>query len=192
MRAGAPLLWRIHRTQGGHVSDWNQLRTFGPLPSMRYDPHPEPLEQYDEGVLYAAADHPGVPALVTAVAEVFQATRAIDVDSFAPQLTAWTPTRDLRLLDLTGDWALGNQAAHSLAHAPRSTCRAWARAIRATWPDLDGLWAPSTMSAGTVVVLWNPAHDSFPATPAFSRPLAHPLVRRVLAQIAADIGYGII
>ena len=182
-----PLLWRIHRTQGPHVLGWNQLRTFGPIPTMRYDPHPEPAGPSTEGVLYTAT------SLATALAETFQATRVVDTRSFAPQLTAWTPTRDLRLLDLTGGWALRNGAAFSLATAPKSTCRAWARQIRATWPDLDGLWAPSTMTGDANVVLWNPAHTSLRAAPDFSRPLAEPTLHAITARIAQhELGYRLI
>lgn len=182
-----PVLWRIHRTQGGHVLAWNQMRSFGPLPTMRYDPHPEPTGTSAEGVLYTAT------GLATALAETFQTTRVVDSRSFAPQVTAWTPTRDLRLLDLTGSWALRNGAAFSLATAPKSTCRAWARQIRATWPDLDGLSTPSTMTGGTNVVLWNPARSSLPATPDFSRPLAEPTLRAIGARIAQhELGYRVI
>ena len=128
-----PQLWRIHRTRGTHVLAWNQQRGFGPLPTMRYDPQPEPTGPSSEGVMYTAT------SLATALAETFQATRVVDSRSFGPQVTAWTPTRDLHLLDLTGNWALRNGAAFALATAPKSTCRAWARQIRATWPDLDGM-----------------------------------------------------
>lgn len=182
-----PVLWRIHRTQGGHVLAWNQLRTFGPIPTMRYDPHPEPPGPAVEGVLYTAT------SLSTALAETFQATRVVDSRSFAPQVTAWTPTRDLRLLDLTGGWALRNGAAFSLATAPKSTCRTWARQIRGIWPDLDGLWTPSTMTGGANVVLWNPARSSLPATPVFSRPLAEPTLRAIAARIAQhELGYRLV
>ena len=108
-----PLLWRIHRTQGSHVLPWNQLRRFGPIPTMRYDPQPEPAAPSIEGVLYTAT------SLATALAETFQATRVVDSRSFEPQATAWTPTRDLQLLDLTGGWALRNGAAFALATAPQ-------------------------------------------------------------------------
>lgn len=182
-----PVLWRIHRTQGGHVLAWNRLRPFGPLATMRYDPHPEPTGTSAEGVLYTAT------SLATALAETFQATRVVDSRSFAPQVTAWTPTRDLRLLDLNGSWALRNGAAFSLATAPKSTCRAWARQIRATWPDLDGLSTPSTMTGGTNVVLWNPAHSSLPAAPDFSRPLAEPTLHAITTRIARhELGYRVI
>ncbi|MCA0295068.1 MAG: RES family NAD+ phosphorylase [Actinobacteria bacterium] len=182
-----PLLWRIHRTRGDHVLAWNQLRSFGPLPTMRYDPQPEPAAPSTEGVLYAAT------SLAIALAETFQATRVVDTRSFGPQVTAWTPTRELRLLDLSGSWALRNGAAFALATAPKSTCRAWARRIRSTWPDLDGLSAPSTMTGGTNVVLWNPARSSLPAAPEFSRPFAEPTVRAIAARLARQaLGYRLV
>ncbi|HEY3409038.1 MAG TPA: RES family NAD+ phosphorylase [Propionicimonas sp.] len=182
-----PQLWRIHRTRGTHVLAWNQLRGFGPLPTMRYDPQHEPTGPSSEGVMYTAT------SLATALAETFQTTRVVDSRSFGPQVTAWTPTRDLRLLDLTGAWALRNGAAFALATAPKSTCRAWARQIRATWPDLDGLWAPSTMTGDANVVLWSPGRSSLPAGPSFSRPLAEPTVRAIAARIAhQELGYRLI
>ena len=178
------VLWRIHRTEGEHVRGWSELRTFGPLPSMRYDPQASQIGDHSEGVLYAAMD------LVTALAEVFQASRTIDVVSFAPRATAWIPTRPLSLLDLTGTWTLRNGAASSLAQAPRSTCRRWARVIHDTWPEMDGLWAPSTMTGRPIVVLWDTAGDSFPARPEFSRQLSTPVLLTVIRRVArTEIGY---
>ena len=84
-------------------------------------------------------------------------------------------------------------AAFALATAPKSTCRAWARQIRATWPDLDGLWAPSTMTGDANVVLWSPGGSSLPASPSFSRPLAEPTVRAIAGRIARqELGYRLI
>lgn len=181
-----PRLWRIHRTRGAHVVAWNVLRSYGPLPSMRYDPHPEPVGEHRVGVLYAAS------SLATALAETFQATRLIDTISFGPQLTVWQPIRALRLLDLTGTWALRNQAAHALDAAPRSVGRAWARTIAVTWPDLDGLWVASTMTGEANAVLWSPAADALPGAPEFSRPLADPTLYAIIARIAAtELAYGV-
>lgn len=108
-----PVLWRIHRTRGEHVLPWNGFRSYGPLPSGRYDPHPPPpADQPEHGIAYAADN------LTTAVAEVFQTSRR--VNPVAPgdlYATSWTPLRPLRLLDLTGDWALWNGAAHALVSA---------------------------------------------------------------------------
>ena len=180
-------LWRVHRTVGEHVLPWNTLRTYGPLPSMRWDPHPGPQPiSAAEGVLYAAAD------VATGLAEVYQTTRVIDTRACAPTLTAWQPQRRLRLLDLSGTWLLRNTASAALLAAPRSICRRWARAICTTWPELDGLYVPSTMTGRPNIVLWNAAADSIPAMPSFSRPLTHPLVWSITHAAAAEIGYHIL
>jgi RES domain len=181
------MLWRVHRTTGQHLRPWNELRTYGPLPSMRWDPHPgrQPAEHPD-GVLYAACD------IATSLAEVYQSTRVIDTRAGAPRLTAWQPTRPLQLLDLSGTWPLRNAASAALLAAPRSTCRAWVRAIYAAWRELDGLQAPSTMTGRLNVVLWTAAADAMPAAPSFSRPLTQPLVWSLAQAAAAEIGYRIL
>lgn len=181
------VLWRVHRTAGAHVLPWNRFRTYGPLPSMRWDPHPgEAPAAGSDGVLYAAAD------IATCLAEVYQASRVVDTVSGAPALTAWSPLRALRLLDLTGTWPLRNTASAALTAAPRGVCRQWARAIGTTWPDLDGLYAPSTMTGRPNAVLWQPAADSTPDLPAFSRPLSTPMVWSIAQAAAVEIGYGIL
>jgi hypothetical protein len=180
-------LWRLHRTEGEYVVAWNKLRTYGPLPSMRWDPHPgtQPISG-SEGVLYAAAD------VETSLAEVYQTTRVIDTRAGAPTLTAWQPQRRLRLLDLSGTWLLRNTASAALLAAPRSICRRWARALYTTWPELDGLYVPSTLTGRPNIVLWNAAADSIPAMPSFSRPLTHPLMWSITQAAAAEIGYRIL
>lgn len=182
-----PVLWRIHRTLGDHVLPWDGFRTFGPISSARFDPHPSPPGKHPEcGVLYAAQD------LATSVAEVFQTTRQANTVTGAPRLTSWTPTRPLQLLDLTGTWAIRNRAAAALTAAPRPTCRAWARAIRNQWPELDGLHAPSTMTGSATIALWESAASSMPDLPDFSRPLAHPLLWTLVRQAATAVGYEVI
>lgn len=179
-------LWRIHRTSGLHIQSWDKLRTYGPLHSMRYDPHPEPTSNHpDTSVSYTAAD------LSTALAEVFQTTRLIDTSTGNPYATAWNPTRPLVLLDLTDTWALRNHAAAALNTASRVVCRAWARAIYTTWPDLDGILTSSTWTGRHAITLWTHAADTFPAHPSFSRPLAHPLVWSLVQTAARDIGYAL-
>ncbi|WP_375487515.1 RES family NAD+ phosphorylase [uncultured Mycobacterium sp.] len=180
-------LWRVHRTEGEHLLPWNKLRTCGPLPSMRWDPHPgNGPSSHAEGVLYAAAD------VATSLAEVCQTIRVIDTRAGAPTLTAWQPQRRSRLLDLSGTWLLRNSASAALRAAPRSICRRWARAIYTTWPQLDGLYVPSTMTGRPIIVLWNAAADSIPTLPSFSRPLTHPLVWSIAQAAAAEIGYHIL
>lgn len=180
-------LWRIAATTGAHTRPWNMGRAVGPLPTQRWDPHLPPLSQQPaRAVLYAAT------SLLPAVAETWQAARHIDTATGTPVIVRFIPERPLRLLDVTarGQWAIRNGASASLPHAPRDTCRAWARAIVSAQPDLDGLLAPSTMT-GTNVVLFVPGIAALPATPSHSYPAADPAVRAVLAQVAHRIGYTI-
>lgn len=100
--------------------------------NSRWDPHPEPpADQPSHGVLYAASD------VTTSLAEVFQGRRSLTL-SDDRALAGWEPTRALRLLDLTGTWAVRNGASASLHAADKSTCRAWAREIRDRWPASTG------------------------------------------------------
>lgn len=130
--------------------------------------------------MYAASD------LATAVVETFAETGRIDPHSGRPRGTSWSPTRPLNLLELTDDWALRNGASASLTSAPQSTCRSWARAIRETWPDLDGLRTPSTLTGRPNIVLWAPAADTFPTRdgPSFSEYLADDLLWGHLDRLA--------
>ncbi|MEZ5098103.1 MAG: RES domain-containing protein [Nocardioides sp.] len=152
---------------------------------LRWEPQPPPPADHPgNGVLYAATD------TTTAFAEVFQARRALTL-SPARLLSGWQPTRPLRLLDLTGGWAIRQGASASLHAAPRSTCRAWARAIRAELPDLDGLYPPSTWTLRPMVVLFAPAGSAFPAGPSFSREIDDPLLSRYVVTAADELGWPI-
>lgn len=133
--------------------------------------------------MYAGTD------IATAVAEVFQATRRVDVVTGAPRLTAFTPVRDLALLDLTGTWPIRNGAASALMSAPRSTCRGWARAICRTWPDLDGLHTTSTMTGAATIVLFRPGCTAIGAAPDLSLQLTEPRVWVQLLATADQLGY---
>jgi hypothetical protein len=179
------VLWRVHATAGPHVTPWNRLRYFGPTTS-RFDPQPPPARWSERGVTYAATE------VVTCLAEVFAASRVVDVGRRAPYVTGWRPTRTLTLLDLTGTWPVRNGASHRLATGPKSVCRAWARAVDTEWPDLDGLWSVSSMTGQPMVTLFTAAADAFPRRPAFSRPLASPALQGALAAAAAEIGYRVV
>jgi len=179
------VLWRVHATAEPPVTPWNRLRYFGPTTS-RFDPQPPPARWSERGVTYAATE------VVTCLAEVFAASRVVDVGRRAPYVTGWRPTRTLTLLDLTGTWPVRNGASHGLATGPKSVCRAWARAVDTEWPDLDGLWSVSSMTGQPMVTLFTAAADAFPRRPAFSRPLASPALQGALATAAAEIGYRVV
>lgn len=165
---------------------WGEMRTWGPHPRCRWDPHPPPSGQHPGcGVLYTA------DSLLTCAAEVFADTRVIDTRSDMPILQVWEATRPLRLLDLTGTWALRNGASVSLDSAPRSTCRAWARAIKEQLLDVDGLRTRSTMTGEDMTVLFSPAQDSLPTLPRDTAPLADATLYALLVALAPEIGYEI-
>lgn len=179
-----PLL-RIYFRGGAHPAAWDAMRSWGPVSTCRFDPHPPPPGDHpSERVAYAARDLP------TALAEVFQGTWVIDRRRDLPHLAGWTPTRPLRVLDLSGDWALRARATGQINAGARETCRSWARAIRARWPDLDGLRHRSTLTQdATCVTLWAPAQDAFPAAPTLDRALDDPAVLPWLLGAVDRIGY---
>jgi hypothetical protein len=197
LRARAPLdralrsvgsrvvLWRIHDTIGQHVLAWNQLRRYGPA-GGRFDPQPlPPGSESGLGVLYLAAERVDV-----ALAEAFQRTRRVDVTAGGPWLTGLRLTRSVRLLDLAGGWPTRAGASQALCSGPRPRAQAWARAITQAWPELDGVWYPSSMlGGGHCVSLWSPAADALPPTPMLSVPLSHPALWGPLALICERIGY---
>ena len=180
------VLWRVHRTSGEHIVPWNQLRHWGPAPTMRFDPHDPPARVQDRGVSYAALSVP------TALAEVFQRTRMINTRRGSPYLTAWSPARGLTLLDLTGTWPIQAGASYAINSGRRDHCRAWARAIHTVRPDLDGLWHHSSMTGGDAVTLFTHAADSFPDRPRLSLPLDHPGLRSHLLAAASQIAYRVV
>jgi hypothetical protein len=180
------VLWRVHRTSGNHVVPWNQLRYWGPASTMRFDPHELPPRVQQRGVSYTALSVP------TALAEVFQRTRVINTRRGSPYLTAWSPTRPITLIDLTGTWPIQAGASYAINSGRRDHCRAWARAIHAARTDLDGVWHHSSMTGGDVVTLFTHSADMFPDHPMLSIPLDHPGLRRHLLAAATQIGYRIV
>lgn len=189
-------LWRIHAIAGPHPSAWNELRTFGPVSACRWDPHPEPRGMHTESgspvqgqapaVAYAAADPD------TAFVEV--SPSGVIALSSDRALTGWEPRRPLDLLDLVGgDVLMRHGASDALLSAPRSTCRAWARAVWAEHGSgLDGLHVRSTWTGDPVVVLFPRSLDAFPEAPGFSRTLVHPDVATLARRAGRRFGWPVI
>jgi hypothetical protein len=177
------VLWRIHATASAHPMAWNALRTFGPLPGARWDPHPEPAADHSPlGAAYFGRDLP------TCIAEVYQDTRFVDVDAGAPYATAIETASDTVLLDLTDVWLVRAGAKAALAWSgEKALTRAWARAIHEAWPDLGGVVAPSAVAGRDVVVLWTA--QPFPPTPSFSVPLNQPGIATRIAAAAELLNF---
>jgi hypothetical protein len=182
------MMWQIASTAGSFPTLFGQMRTYGPLPSARFDPHPQPAgEDSGEQVLYASG------TLLTALAERFQHGREIRTDDAGvPVAYAWTPTRPLRLIDLTGPAATRLGASHAISSGPKRVTRRWARALRQSWPDLDGLLYCSAMTGEDCVALWAPASDGFPPAPTYARLLGDSSTagwRDLLRSAAVQLGY---
>lgn len=184
-------LWRIHWATGHHPSAWDELRTYGPIDSMRWDP------QGEDGVAPAHGFQPSVAYTATTVyaafAEVFQDDRGIHLHS-SRNLSAWHPTRELRLIDLAAsDFGVHNHAAHLLPSENKALTRSWARAIFDQLGDrIDGLLHESTIIGDRVAVLFTGARDAYPTAPSFSRPLDHVDVAGLAADVAGRLRWPIL
>lgn len=177
------VLWRVHFTTSQHIVPWNRLRTWGPVASARWDPHPPPPQDAAPlGAAYLGED------VLTCLAEVFQLTRFVDVDRDTPYITAFRLNRDITTVDLTGHWLLSAGASAHVAFGEKERTRAWARAIHQAWPKVDGLYSLSAMALSRkVVTLWTA--NCLPASPAFTAPLSSPGVIADVAAAAREIRY---
>ena len=182
-------LVRVFAAGGRHQQRWNTFRTSGPLPHARFDPHPSrpggvPGEA-DVGVLYFGL------SVRTSVAEVYQQSSIVDRSTRRPHLVVFQPRRTLRLLDLTGLWPTRVGASQEISSGQKDVTQAWARTIRAAFPDLDGLWYRSSMDSGDpAVCLWDPpAGDALPATPDVLLPLNYPGLDLPLSRICEALNY---
>jgi hypothetical protein len=185
LAAGTPL-WRLYRRGGRHPTLWDRLREFGPS-AARFDHHQPPPRVQERAILYAAAHGP------TALAEAFQDTRVIDRAARDPWLVGFRLAHPVTLLDLTGTWPTRAGASMAIATGPRPRARRWARAIYEAYPDLGGLYYPSSMHGNRpAVALTERTRPAIPPRPEFHRPLADPALLRMLEKVARDLGYGLV
>jgi hypothetical protein len=182
----ATRLVRIFVTGGTHRQRWNAFRYTGPLPHARFDPHPvNGAGTPGSGSLYFGL------SVRTSIAEVYQSTSIVDRTTRRPHLVVFRPSRTLVLLNLCGLWPTRAGASQAISSGPKLTTQAWARAIRAAHPDLDGVWYRSSMDAGDpAVCLWDPAAASaLPESPEVLVPLDYPGLDLPLARICAELNY---
>ena len=183
--AGIPL-WHVASTAGPYSAGFGVMRAHGPLPTARFDPHPLASDHPTERVLYAASDLP------TALAERFQRSREVRRNlPEASGVYAWRPTRALYLIDLRELGTVRLGASQLLRTGPKKVTRTWARALRAAWPDADGIAYRSSMAGRDCVALWAPAAATFPPAPEFSRLISDPASawQALLRSAAVQIGY---
>jgi len=185
-------LTRIFTAHGNHPQEWHSFRHAGPLAHGRFDPHTphkgEMVTEDPDGVLYLSL------TVRTSVAEVFQATSTVDRTTRGPELAVFRPVRTLRLLDLTGLWPTRVGTSQEISSGPKKTTQAWARAIRAAFSDLDGLWYRSSMDSGApAVCLWEPpAAAALPQTPDVLLSLDHPGLDVPLGRVCRELNYDLL
>jgi hypothetical protein len=182
-------LARIGFAGGGHPTAWNQFRHWGPgasrfdhhLPDKQGQPHPQ-----RRGVLYAAGAAP------TCIAEVFQATRLVDVHQNQPWLAIWRTMAELSLIDLTGAFATRMGASTAIHSGPRSRTRQWAAALYQAFPLFDGIAYCSSMNGNAPAFVFNERalrKRPFPKRPDYLRMLADPLTADLIDAAADALGY---
>lgn len=187
--AGTRLV-RVFTSAGNHPQQWDTFRYAGPLPHARFDPHVPntqggPTITREHGVLYFSL------SVRTCVAEVFQATSTVDRKTRSPHLVLFRPRRTLRLLDLSGLWPTRAGASQAISNGAKERTQAWARNIRAAYPELDGLWYRSSMDAGNPsLCLWDPpSATALPESPDVLLPLDHPGLDLPLGRVCKELNY---
>lgn len=182
---GTPL-WRIYFRGGRHPTFWDTFRTFGPTRS-RFDHHLPPPRSQTRSILYGALAGP------TCLAEVFQQTRVVDRSASDPWLVSFKLQRALDLLDLTGIWPTRAGASMAIANGPRPRAQRWSRTIYRAYPQIHGLYYPSSMYGNQPSVsLYERAHGALPNRPVFHRPLRDPGLLGILQRAAMNLGYGLV
>ena len=183
------VIWRIYFRGGLHPTRWKEFRYVGPI-DARFDHHVgnEPARR-DRAVLYAAADP------VTCLAEVFQKTRVMNRWHKEPWLVGFETINPIRLLDLTGTFPARAGASMGLMAGPRSVSRTWARAFHDSYPEIDGLYYPSSMHANCPAMVLNERarkSDVVPEQTSFHRSLGDPAILSILRNAAHSLGYALL
>lgn len=178
-------LVRIYHRSRRYPATWEAFRYFGPTAS-RFDHHTEPPRVQPRGILYAAV---GPQSVASVLAEVFQATRVIELRRDEPWLAIFDLQREVRLLDTSGAWPVragGNMAINSGA---RAMSRAWSRAIYDGYAAVQGIWYPSSLTNQPCVALYERALGAIPSRPVLNEPLDSPKLRVGLLRHAKEINY---
>ena len=180
------LLWRIYFRSGLHPTNWKDFRYVGPI-DARFD-HlmgSKPARQ-DRAVMYAA-DGP-----VTCLAEVFQQTRVLNRWHRRSWLVGFETAKPMRRLDLTGSFPTRAGASMGLMTGLRSVSRTWARAFHEPFPEIGGLYYPSSIHANSPAMVLNErARDAgvMPIQTGFHRSLGDPAILGILRNAAHALGY---
>ncbi len=139
----------------------------------------------DRGVHYAATN------IITAMAEVFQQKRTVNRSVDQPWLVSYTINCDIKLLDLTGTFALQAGGSMKLVSGPTLYSQNWSRAFYDCYKELNGIYFPSSLTNRPVMALYERALrlEPFPDSPCFHRALADALLLEPIRNVCKEIGY---
>lgn len=180
------VLWRIYSRGGPHPTAWDAFRHWGPAANMRFDHHLDPAGEQERGILYAARRVP------TCFAEVFQDARTIERSRNRPWLVGFALARTVALLDLTGTWPTRAGASMALCSGRRDRARSWSRRIYEDYPEIEGLFYPSSMDGNRpAVALYERGREALPARPVFHRALSDPALDDATVQAALLFNYAV-
>ena len=127
------------------------------------------------------------------VAEVFQNTRNINLRRREPWLVGFELAREVRLLDLRGNWPTRMGASTEISSGRRDIVRGWFRHIHASYTELDGMLYGSSMNTSRkALALYERSISALPVRPVLHEPLVHPGLRADLERFKDDLGYGLI
>jgi hypothetical protein len=182
---GGTKLWRIYYRGGKYATTWNAFRNFGPT-SSRFNHHTYPKRLQKRGILYATT---GSDAICTAIAEAFQDTRLVDRHRNDPWLASFSLASDVILLNTGGDWPVQVGGDMAINSGSRNKAREWSRSIYRNYPNIKGIWYPSSLTNQPCVALYERAAKSLPIAPAFNESLASPKLFAALTQLAARLKY---
>lgn len=155
------------------------------MKSGRFDHHS--FEKPGRSILYAAENGQ------TCLAEVFQGGRTIDPVEKEPWLVGFEMTSTLSLLDLTGLWPTRAGASMAISTGPRDRARRWSQTIYEAYPEIQGLYYPSSMYGNRpALALYERTVTAMPPFPSFHRSLSDPALLNVLRRVAGDTGYDLL
>lgn len=188
------IVWRIYRAGGTHPGSWNQFRRYGPV--ARFDHHPPPKRSHPNlGILYAAVTSPrgSTGAQYTCFAEAFQDTHTIDRQRDKPYLTGFGFVRPVRVLDLTSGWVTRARGNAAITSGPRARSQKWAHVIWNTYPDIEGIFYPSSVwPPGRAVALFERAQVAVEPHPRFNRALDDPACAAIVRDAAATLDFDLV
>ncbi len=184
LRSGSRL-WRIYFRGGKHPTLWNGFRMFGPTGS-RFDHHTYPKRTQARGILYATF---GENPILTALAEVFQDTRYIDISRNEPWLAAFELAKEVILLDTESEWPNRAGGCMAINSGSRNQARKWSRAIYREYVDVHGIYYPSSLTNQPCVALYERVTSVLPKRPEFNEPIDSRKLSAPLTHLAAELNY---